>query len=68
MRKSQQQTLANINVLVSEQKQMKLQESTALKVKKKRKLGILIWVLASRRNAIHSVMASLSPKKDPHIQ
>lgn len=46
VRQSQQQTLANINALVSEHQRMKLQESPAPKVKKKKKLGILIGLLA----------------------
>ncbi|ARF14913.1 YARHG domain-containing protein [Sporosarcina ureae] len=56
VRKSQQQTLANINALVSEHQRMILQESPALKVKKKRKLGILFGVLAIGIGAVGYIL------------
>ncbi|ARF18029.1 YARHG domain-containing protein [Sporosarcina ureae] len=67
VRKSQHQTMANINALISEHKQMKLHESTAPKVKKKRNLGILIGVLAIGVGAVVYTLNDWESSKESYV-
>ena len=67
VRKSQQQTLANINALVSEHKRMTWQERTAPKVKKKRKLGILAGLLAIGIVAVVYILANWGSGEESYV-